>query len=57
MPKFKNTTYPTETGVQERQERRESAQRELQAAKQTAAQMVEAAQKGVRDAQGRGTKS
>ena len=57
MPKFKNTTYPTETGVQERQERRESAQRELEAAKQTAAQMVEAAQKGVRDAQGRGTKS
>ena len=50
-------TVADETGAAEKKQQVESAARELQAAKQTAAQMVEAAQKGVRDAKSRGTKS
>ena len=50
MPKVGSMTVGEETGAQERRLEKESAARELEAAKATARDMVAAAEKGVREA-------
>ena len=50
MPKVGSSIIGEETGAQERRLEKESAARELEAAKATARDMVAAAEKGVREA-------
>ena len=54
MPKIGSMTVADETGAADKKQQVESAQREVKAARETAKGMVEAAEKGLRDAKSRG---